>query len=261
MSKYIIKDTTLTDIADAIRTRNSTTDLITVNNMASTIGDIVALIDYENNNITSISDYAFYNADWLKSVSFPNATSIGKNAFRLCDNLTTVDLPLTTSIGEYAFYGCNKLELAQMSTVNRIDKYAFMLCTSLKNIDLSVCTYVGVGAFYDTNLTIVKMPKAMNILGQAFSSCKNLTNVIIQSNTYIDTAAFSGCSNLSAVVLSNTTSVSSISQHSVFGNTPIANGTGYIYVPDSLVNSYKTATTWSTYASQIKPISEYTGEL
>ena len=42
----------------------------------------------------------------------------------------------------------------------------------------------------------------------------------------------------------------------MFYNTAIENGTGYIYVPDSLVDSYKTATNWSTYASQIKPISE-----
>lgn len=32
---------------------------------------------------------------------------------------------------------------------------------------------------------------------------------------------------------------------------------GYIYVPDALVDSYKAATNWSTYASQIRPLSEY----
>ena len=31
---------------------------------------------------------------------------------------------------------------------------------------------------------------------------------------------------------------------------------GYIYVPDTLVSSYKTATNWKTYASQIKPLSD-----
>ena len=41
-----------------------------------------------------------------------------------------------------------------------------------------------------------------------------------------------------------------------FTNTPIESGTGYIYVLDELVDSYKSATNWSTYAEQIKPISE-----
>ena len=31
---------------------------------------------------------------------------------------------------------------------------------------------------------------------------------------------------------------------------------GYIYVPDALVDSYKTATNWSVFADQIKPLSE-----
>ena len=38
--------------------------------------------------------------------------------------------------------------------------------------------------------------------------------------------------------------------------TPIANGNGYIYVPDADVETYKTATNWSTYANQIKGLSE-----
>ena len=41
-----------------------------------------------------------------------------------------------------------------------------------------------------------------------------------------------------------------------FNNSSISTRTGYIYVPDNLVDSYKTATNWSTYANQIKPISE-----
>ena len=38
--------------------------------------------------------------------------------------------------------------------------------------------------------------------------------------------------------------------------TPIASGTGSIYVPDASVEAYKGATNWSDYASRIKGISE-----
>ena len=37
----------------------------------------------------------------------------------------------------------------------------------------------------------------------------------------------------------------------MFNNTPIASGNGRIYVPDSLVQAYKTASGWSTHASVI----------
>jgi hypothetical protein len=40
-------------------------------------------------------------------------------------------------------------------------------------------------------------------------------------------------------------------------NSKIANGNGYIYVPDDLVDDYKAATNWNAYANQIKPLSEY----
>jgi len=43
-------------------------------------------------------------------------------------------------------------------------------------------------------------------------------------------------------------------------NSMQAKGTGYIYVPDVLVDSYKSDANWSTYASQIKPLSEYVEE-
>jgi hypothetical protein len=39
--------------------------------------------------------------------------------------------------------------------------------------------------------------------------------------------------------------------------TPIANGTGYIYVPSTLVDTYKANGTWSNYAVQIRAIEDY----
>ena len=48
-----------------------------------------------------------------------------------------------------------------------------------------------------------------------------------------------------------------MSVQTLFDNTPIKAGYGYIYVPSSLVNTYKTATNWSTFADQIVSIDEY----
>ena len=43
----------------------------------------------------------------------------------------------------------------------------------------------------------------------------------------------------------------------VFAGTKIESGEGFIYVPDSLVNSYKTHPTWTEWANQIKPVSQH----
>lgn len=42
MAEYLIKDSTLTEIADAIRTKTGSTDTITANNMANKILTIVS---------------------------------------------------------------------------------------------------------------------------------------------------------------------------------------------------------------------------
>ena len=49
-------------------------------------------------------------------------------------------------------------------------------------------------------------------------------------------------------------SVCVLDNSNAFTNTPIASGTGYIYVPYSLVSSYKTATNWTYFSSQISAI-------
>jgi hypothetical protein len=46
-------------------------------------------------------------------------------------------------------------------------------------------------------------------------------------------------------------------QSNSFQSSAIASGTGYVYVPRALVDTYKAATNWSAYASQIRAIEDY----
>ena len=75
--------------------------------------------------------------------------------------------------------------------------------------------------------------------------------------TYIGPNAFSNCTNFTVLTLRGT-SLASLANVSAFNTTPIKNGTGYIYVPSALVETYKTATNWSTYANQFRALEEYT---
>ena len=71
-----------------------------------------------------------------------------------------------------------------------------------------------------------------------------------------DASTFNGCTALSAVILRGNT-VATLGS-SVFANTPIASGTGYVYVPRAMVDSYKAATNWSNYAAQFRALEDYT---
>lgn len=92
----------------------------------------------------------------------------------------------------------------------------------------------------------------------AFYSCGSLIIADFKSVTSVSADAFNGCGNLDALILRSDTMCTLINKNALT-NTPIANGTGYIYVPSALLDSYKTATNWSTYSTQFKTISEYTG--
>lgn len=83
-----------------------------------------------------------------------------------------------------------------------------------------------------------------------------MTRINLNDNiTEIGATAFRECGNLSAIVI-HSNIVPTLSNSNAFMLTPIADGTGYIYVLDNLVEDYKAATNWSTYANQIKSINE-----
>lgn len=117
-------------------------------------------------------------------------------------------------------------------------------------------TRIGPYAFYSCmDLTAVDFPLATRIYLCAFYGCMGLTEADFPLVAIINRDTFYYCTNLKKLVLRNKT-VCALENTVAFTSTPIAFGTGYIYVPDDLVDSYKAATNWSTFAGQIKPLSE-----
>ena len=63
---------------------------------------------------------------------------------------------------------------------------------------------------------------------------------------------FANCTSLIAVILRNTSFLTPYTYTPAFNNTQIKNNTGgYIYVPEIMVERYRTATNWSLMASRI----------
>lgn len=137
-----------------------------------------------------------------------------------------------TSIDTYGFAGYTNLISIDLPNVTTISYYGFINCTSLTNINLPSVTTIENDAFEScTSLTTINLPAIQSMGGSVFLNCTSLTSVILPGSTV--------CTN----------------RGYTFNNTPIASGTGYIYVPSNLVSTYKSATGWSTYANQIRAIS------
>ena len=156
-------------------------------------------------------------------------------------------------------YG-SEVKVLDSKYILNIARYKFY-GSGLTTVNLPECTSMGEYAFSScTSLTTVNLPKCTSIGGSAFNSCTSLTTVSLPECTSIEDYAFYCCTSLTTIIF-GADQVVYIDDISTFNNSAIANGTGYVYVPDNLVDSYKTATNWSTYANQIKPISELSDEL
>lgn len=90
----------------------------------------------------------------------------------------------------------------------------------------------------------------------AFYGCAALETVDLPSITSIAANAMANCSSLGAFILRGSTAVTLANTNGLAGS-GVAKGTGYIYVPRALVDTYKAATNWSTYANQIRAIEDY----
>ena len=186
-------------------------------------------------SVSFISDYAFASCRNLITASFPNLISINGNAFKSCSSLTTVNFPNATKLGTRTFDTCSNLTEVNIPKLSAVSTYAFCSCYKLKRVDFPALT--------------------SRVEGNAFQACSALSVANLGTVPQIyGSYNFSDCKNLKEVYLLYS-SVVSLSNSNAFAGTPMAtSGFGFwgsIYVPASLVDSYKTATNWSYYSNRI----------
>lgn len=185
------------------------------------------------NNSTSVPEYQFYNDNSLLKFSSTSITSINSNAFYRTDHLKELNCPAVTSIGSYAFYHTGVLNgfdhqgvAIVLPALNTIGDDAFKEAL-IYSFDAPNITTIGRRAFQNCYLLTTLDTKATSIGLDAFYSA-SITTLILRSDNFCTL-------NTDGLTGSNITD---------------------IYVKDELVETYKTATNWSQYASMIKGISE-----
>ncbi len=169
----------------------------------------------------------YYTGDVVipETVTYDNrtylVTSIGKGAFALCSNLTSVTIPEgVTGIGDNAFQTCTSLTSVTIPEgVQSIGISAFFECTSLTSVTIpESVTSIGNSAFSNcSSLTSVTIPESVTSLGeQVFGFCQSLVSVNIPNGiTDIKFAMFAYCSSLPSIDIPN--SITSIGSFA-FGN-------------------------------------------
>ena len=79
-------------------------------------------------------------------------------------------------------------------------------------------------------------------------------SISLPKATSIQEGAFKGCSSLLSVKITQFKEPCTLENINAFEGTPIADGDGYIFVPD--VEVYKNYPNWEYYKNKIKSLSE-----
>ena len=162
-------------------------------------------------------------------------------------SLGSLTLPFVY-IGNYAFQSCTSLSSVSFPNAVSIGGSAFQKCSSLTSVDFPNATIIGEWAFNSCpGLTSVFFPNVTDIKNYAISNCSSLTSASLPSVTSIGTQAFATCPKLTTLYIgTNTSTVCTLSNTNA-----IPSNVTKIYVPPALVDSYKSATNWSSFASKI----------
>lgn len=216
-----------------------------VNNTATTIrsrgiSSFYNLTRVEMNAVKSIESSGVAANTNLVEAVFKNVLTVGGSAFQACPNLKTVNIEKATEIKSYAFSYLSNLETVNMDGLITVGNDAFSSCSKLKSVYLPSVRTIDTSAFY-----------ACSALTRAeiCGACVGTPLPVLRAQCFF-------ASKLDTLIIAYEDGVVSLASTTAIGGTPIESGTGYIYVPDALVDSYKAATNWSTYAAQIKGLSE-----
>lgn len=174
MSKVLVTESYLTDIGNAIRSKNSSTDKYKPSEMAAAIKNIKT---QDNTAINGIIDKTI-SGDYINN----EVTSVGKYAFAFCPDLKTVTMANATDINSNAFYACTGLTSANFQNVKTVYSSAFN-SSGLTSITFNRLVTLGSnndysGIFENTPMTSISIPftiKTIGLYAFSYSSIKTIT--------------------------------------------------------------------------------------
>lgn len=200
------------------------------------------------------------NKDVQKIVLTGEDIQIYNWAFANCSNLTEIENSnKITKIGSGSFAGCGITVLDLSGVTDWVAGYIDNIgqggfenviynCPNLQKIVLGTIPALGASPYSVSRSTIYSCPMLTTV------DISEVSNIIVTNNPL-----FWGCDSLQALILRcNTVPTMTIQNIASISKVQFFNGSAdaYVYVPDNMVNSYKTSSGWSDISDRIKGISE-----
>lgn len=191
----------------------------------------------------------------IRRIEFGSGVSINSRALMYCSGLRSVTIPrnATTIVGSVTFQNCASLEHVTFpDDTTTCGSDILRACSSLKTVSfpkkikaIDAASFLG-----DTLLQKIRLPEAMTtISSNTFYQCYALTEIPIPASVAsISGSAFMYAYGVRVYDFSKHTAVPTLANTNAF--TGIAKDCE-IRVPASLVDTWKAATNWATYADRI----------
>lgn len=224
-------------------------------------------------NVEVIPNYLCYGLKKLTSITIPNSIKyINYYAFSNCTGLTSITIPETIEgFSTSIIYGCTGITTLNYNAVsahsfsnsnytNPIKTYSSLWGTTSNLTTVNIGNQVQVipGGFLgsgQSKITSINIPSSVTTISYGAFYQSKLTSIDLPASvTSIGNYAFYYCSSLTSITIRSTTPPTLDSSYS--STFPSTSQSYTIYVPASAVDTYKTTSKWSTWASKIQAISE-----
>lgn len=232
-------------------------------------------------NVTRLGSCGFIQCGQLKTITVPTSvTSAGANTFELCGSLRAFIVPKGCTIGElstfYANYNLRVLSIPNgvtkiggyllrnssglphitfPDTVTKILRYALTNCQSIDEIIIPDAVTSISDYTFDTCLTAQKLVIGSGITAipnNFASTCYSLIKITFPAGiTSIGASAFANCQSIIQYDFTACTAVPTLANTNALTN---INASCKIQVPAALVDEWKAATNWATYADYIEGV-------
>ena len=221
---------------------------------------VKTISEFRDNVVDKVSGYVFCECDKLTVVDMPAVTHIGTDAFSGCTALKEINFPNVRTFetiggGGRQFIGCAELESVDMPQLENIGQRSFGSCTKLKTINLPQLVTAAGYCFEGCAISEAVFPK-LTSAGDGFLQ----RNPLVRCDFHVITSlggVFAYVTTLKALII-RTPGVCTLNNSWSISTSSIGEGTGYVYVPRALIDSYKTATNWNTVATQFRALEDYT---
>lgn len=175
MSKVLVTESYLTDIGNAIRSKNGGSTRYKPSEMAAAINNIKV---QDNTAVNGIIGRTI-SGDYTNN----EARSVGKNAFAFCSNLKKVTMGNATDISTNAFYYCTGLTSANFPNVKTVYSSAFN-SSGLTSITFNKLVTLGsnrdfYGIFENTPMTSISIPSTIQTIGLYVFSSSSVETITV----------------------------------------------------------------------------------